>query len=259
MRAEHPLAFRGPAPPAHSASLQTLRVLQHGRQHRQGHIVHDHKAQQTRPACVVVPSPCLLCLSASQWPSARRCLTISPSKSAFVLLARMAKLLTWAAGIDVHHQARHCQHQQADRVPPGLRQVSRPEQGRRTEAGRRAQPQCCHPPPEQARRHQRSLQGRARDTDQGARSARYTGACSQAPQNMKESKDRTEQFMYSTAAAANQAPQGAHSLCWPHVPLTWSARHFSRGKLIIIRAPRRRLRHHTTWLARELQGQGTRY
>lgn len=29
---------------------------------------------------------------------------------------------------------------------------------------------------------------------------------------MKESKDRTEQFMYSTAAAAHQAPQSEHAL-----------------------------------------------
>ena len=28
---------------------------------------------------------------------------------------------------------------------------------------------------------------------------------------MKESKDRTEQFMYSTAAAAHQAPQSEHA------------------------------------------------
>ncbi|KZV87770.1 t-SNARE [Exidia glandulosa HHB12029] len=32
--------------------------------------------------------------------------------------------------------------------------------------------------------------------------------------NMKESKDRTEQFMYSTAAAANQPPQGTSSLLY---------------------------------------------
>ncbi|EJD52111.1 t-SNARE [Auricularia subglabra TFB-10046 SS5] len=32
--------------------------------------------------------------------------------------------------------------------------------------------------------------------------------------NMKESKDRTEQFMYSTAAAANQAPAGTSSLLY---------------------------------------------
>jgi syntaxin 5 len=31
-------------------------------------------------------------------------------------------------------------------------------------------------------------------------------------QNMKESKDRTEQFMYSTASAANQAPSSQYCL-----------------------------------------------
>jgi len=33
-------------------------------------------------------------------------------------------------------------------------------------------------------------------------------------QNMKESRDRTEQFMYSTASAANQAPTGTSSLLY---------------------------------------------
>jgi syntaxin 5 len=32
-------------------------------------------------------------------------------------------------------------------------------------------------------------------------------------QNMKESKDRTEQFMYSTASAANQAPSSQYTRC----------------------------------------------
>lgn len=38
-------------------------------------------------------------------------------------------------------------------------------------------------------------------------------------QNMKESKDRTEQFMFSTASAANQAPSSQYNnvVCRPHI------------------------------------------
>ena len=52
---------------------------------------------------------------------------------------------------------------------------------------------------------------------------------------MKESKDRTEQFMYSTASAANQAPQG---MSYSPTPLTCAHLNANAGTSSLLYAPR---------------------
>lgn len=122
--------------------------------------------------------------------------------------------LTPRPGTHVHRQTRHCEHQQANCTTPGTREATGSEECfdfRRGEAARGTQQKYHHDAAEQAGRDEYDFQGRTGSADSGVllirlpELPRFTGF-----QNMKESKSRTEQFMYTASSAANQPPS---SMC----------------------------------------------